>query len=262
MSTVPPQQIAPELHPHPPQELIVYSHSPIFYWWPVWTAGYILAVLTYTQGQTVEFGDATVVIHPSRGVGVFFTTVFLLVIFITHLSVRGIASLTLVLFFITVALALAWLGWWDEVLRVMGSLAIFMNLGFYVFFSSSVFLVWFLSVFGFDRVKAWKFRPGQMVYETAFGTGEQTYDVRGMAVDKLRDDLFRHWILGLGSGDLHITTTGARREEFVIHNVLFVGGKLARIQELAAMRPDETPDVPNAPAAAAAPAGTVTMPQG
>ena len=32
------------------------------------------------------------------------------------------------------------------------------------------------------------------------GSGEVAYDTVGMAVAKRRSDLFRHWILGLGSG--------------------------------------------------------------
>jgi hypothetical protein len=60
-----------------------------------------------------------------------------------------------------------------------------------------------------------------------------------MSVEKKRDDLFRHWILGLGSGDIHISTTGARQAEFFVRNVLFVSTKLQKIQRLASMKPDE-----------------------
>src|SRR5262249_5141254 len=28
----------------------LYSHSPIFYWWPVWLVGYLMALLTYLDG--------------------------------------------------------------------------------------------------------------------------------------------------------------------------------------------------------------------
>ena len=74
------------------------------------------------------------------------------------------------------------------------------------------------------------------------GGGEESYDSRGMSVMKLRDDMFRHWILGLGSGDMNLAATGARKAEFTIHNVLFIDSKLNRIQTLIAMKPDDTPD--------------------
>jgi len=223
----------------------VYSHSPIFYWWPVWFVGYIMAFLTYTQGQTVQFQDLVVRIHPSRTLGVLFTMTFLLVILITHLAVRGVASLTVLMTLIAATLLFAWLGWWEEIFRLLGNLAIYMNLGFYVFFSSAVFVTWVLTTFVFDHMEVYKFHPGQMVHENVLGAGERTYDARGMVVEKLRSDLFRHWILGLGSGDLHVATTGARKEEFVIPNVLFVGAKLNRIQQLASMRPEEFTESPS-----------------
>jgi len=234
----------------PPKTVTVYSHSPIFYWWPVWLMGYILALLTYIQGVETPFGDIHVMIHPNPVLGVMFTFVFLLVILMTHIAVRGLASVTVIITLIAAAFLFGWMGWWEAIMRALGSLAIYMNLGFYLFFSSAVFLVWCLAIFVFDHTKWWTFRPGQMIYETALGTGQQTYDTRGMAVQKLRDDLFRHWILGLGSGDIHITTTGARKEEFVIPNVLFVGAKLDHIQRLASMHPETSEATAPAPQAA------------
>ena len=31
-------------------EVKLYSHSPIFYWWPVWLVGFLMALLTYLDG--------------------------------------------------------------------------------------------------------------------------------------------------------------------------------------------------------------------
>jgi hypothetical protein len=30
-----------------PQKVVVVSHSPLFYSWPVWAVGFLLALLTY-----------------------------------------------------------------------------------------------------------------------------------------------------------------------------------------------------------------------
>ena len=30
-----------------PDEIVVYHHSNLFYWWPVWLAGFIMAIITY-----------------------------------------------------------------------------------------------------------------------------------------------------------------------------------------------------------------------
>jgi hypothetical protein len=250
MSTVAtPQQpgAAPPAGPDPNLRQVVYSHSPIIYWWPVWAVGYLLAALTYMQGVSTPFKDVEVLIHPSPTLGVVFTATFLLVIVITHLTVRGTASLAVILALVAAALFLAYMDWWDDIFRAMGKLAIFMNLGFYVFFSTTILAVWLFAVFVFDRMEYWEFRPGQAVHHTILGAGEQTYDTHGMAVEKKRDDLFRHWILGLGSGDVHISTTGAKKADFVVYNVMFIDAKLARIQRLAAMRPDTDPNLAPAP---------------
>jgi len=227
--------------PTRPREIAIVSHSPIFYWWPVWAVGYLFALLTMLQGEWHQFQDTQVLIHPSRNLGVIFTLIFTMVILMTHFSVRGTASITVIVAAIAVIFMLAYFGWWDAVLQALGSLAIFMNLGFYVFFSSAVFLLWGLAVFVFDRSTYWIVRPGQIVKVSLFGSGEETYDTHGTSVEKKRDDLFRHWILGMGSGDMHIAITGAKKAEFVIPNVLFIGTKLELIQELIALKPDQLP---------------------
>jgi hypothetical protein len=33
-----------------PREIKLVSHSPIFYWWPIWVLGYVLAVITWMDG--------------------------------------------------------------------------------------------------------------------------------------------------------------------------------------------------------------------
>jgi len=224
-----------------PRDVILYSHSPIFYWWPVWAVGYLFALMTLVQGVEHEFKGTTVLIHPSRTLGVVFTFTFLMVIVMTHFSVRGLASVVTIVSAIAIALALAYFQLWESLLNALGSLAIFMNLGFYVFFSTAIFIVWASAVFFFDRSTYYIVRPGQLIHATMFGSGEETYDTHGMSVEKKRDDLFRHWVLGLGSGDVHIATTGAKKADFVIPNVLFIGTKLELIQELVATKPDVVP---------------------
>jgi hypothetical protein len=53
-----------------------------------------------------------------------------------------------------------------------------------------------------------------------------------MIVAKRRSDLFRHWLLGFGSGDLVVKTAGANSQQIEMHNVLFVGSKLQLIQQM------------------------------
>jgi hypothetical protein len=58
-----------------------------------------------------------------------------------------------------------------------------------------------------------------------------------MVLEKYRDDFFRHWVLGFGSGDLHIKPYGSDREEVKVPNVLFIGTKVSTIQHMIATEP-------------------------
>jgi hypothetical protein len=237
------QTVAPAHHHHEAQEqhqaVYVYSHSQFLYWWPVWVIGYIMAFLTWLGGEKVVVGGTEVWFHRSKNVGVLFTLTFFLVILITNVSLRGLASVVAILAFAFTALALAYFGWWEDVFAWMGMVSIYMNMGFYVFFSTLVLLVWAFSVFVYDRMSYWRVTPGQMTYEHVIGGAAKSYDTRGMVFEKHRQDLFRHWVLGLGSGDVQISTTGAKRETLNVPNVLFVDSKIGEIQQMIAAKPDE-----------------------
>jgi hypothetical protein len=92
-------------------------------------------------------------------------------------------------------------------------------------------VLWLVVVLFFDHQVYMVFAPGQLRVCREFG-GEVVYDTRGMVVLKRRSDLFRHRLLGFGSGDLLVNTAGANATQFEMHNVLFVGSKLQVIQEM------------------------------
>jgi hypothetical protein len=263
---------APGAPPAPgiPKELRIYGHSAIFYWWPVWAFGYLMALITWVNGggmavlpphstyanntitvnlktplspaqeRLVREGEFYIHMHPSKNLGVFFTIILLVVIFITNFPLRGLSSALAVTTILVVSLLFAVLDIWEKILGAFGTLAVFMNLGFYVFLSTVLFIIWVMVTFVFDRFHYWRVTPGQITHEYVFGGGQVSFDTEGIAIKKHRDDLFRHWVLGIGSGDIimyPMQAAGSTREEMAIHNVLFVGNKLRRIQELIAERP-------------------------
>lgn len=224
--------------PHPgPTELKVISHSPILYWWPVWVLGYILAGITWWYGEQVEIGGGEIRVHPAGALGlVFFLTLFT-VIAITNISIRGYMSLVVVSVAVTLAVLLAYFGFWGPIMSWVGDLNVYLNQGGYFWFSTLLFAVWVITVFGVDRVSYWHVKPGQITRVSMFGTASRSYDTENMFLEKRRDEVFRHWILGIGSGDLRVQTHGARAEEFLIPNVMFVGSRMETIQQLVAAQP-------------------------
>jgi hypothetical protein len=222
-----------------PKELRVYSHSSLFHWWPVWITGYIMAALTYGYGEQVMLGADREFFHQSSNLGVIFFLVLFLVIQITNFSLRGLASGIAILTICLVTVTLAYLGLWNRILSLFGELKIHLNLGAYFWFSTLLFISWAIGVLIVDRVNYWQVTPGQLTRVSLFGSGTKSYNTQGMTLEKHRSDLFRSWLLGLGSGDLRIQTAGAVKETFDVPNVLFVGSVVKKIERLIAEVPDE-----------------------
>ena len=177
-------------------------------------------------------------IHPSSNLGVIFFLTLFLVILVTNFTMRGLASVIVIIGGALVSVVLAYVGWWDGIFHWFGDLTIHLTLGAYFWFSTLMFCSWVITVFGLDRLSYWEVTPGQLTYKMVFGTGSKSYNAQGMGLEKHRDDVFRHWLLGLGSGDLKIRTSGATREELDLLNVLFISSKVATMQRLIAEVPE------------------------
>lgn len=274
MATAP----APATPPAPskPQEVKIYSHSNLFYWWPVWVVGIVLAILTLTQGTVMVVvpsasilgsADTTLkdgkdvkvkaVLLPAdkdfpekeephlntstrKGYGVIFATVLLVVIFITNVPLRGMWSVLIIMAIVMLSIIFALAGWWDKILGAIKLLDIRLNTGGYLFISLGLLLLWLFALFFFDRQIYITFVPGAMKVCLEIGAGEKQYDTMGMNIERERSDIFRHLILGLGSGDLIIRTSGADRHEFRLNNVLSINHKLSLIEEMQRVRQERT----------------------
>ncbi len=276
----PPKAPPPPKPPELPREMIIYGHSSLFYWWPVWLIGFIyMGISLMSSGRVAivdsyaEYDEEKQVIrlpeerqgrklvlndtltqkeggkttffermHPTKGLGVSYIFLVIMVILITNVPLRGVASAVAVAVIMVVILSFALMGWWDDILSWFGRLAIHMNAGFYGFFSGVLFIAWVMTTYVYDRMNYWRVTPGQITHEYVFGGGQISFETEGIAFKKLRDDMFRHWILGIGSGDLilyPLQAGTATREELTMHNVLFVGSKLTRAQKLIATRIDK-----------------------
>jgi hypothetical protein len=169
--------------------------------------------------------------------GVIFLITLLLVIVITNVPLRGMWSVVVIVtvILLSVILGLAhWNGrsWWEIIIENLVLLDVRINAAGYFFVSFILFAVWLITFLFFDQQTYMIFTPGQLKVRTEIGGGEKAYDTSGMTVEKQRSDLFRHWILGLGSGDLVVNTTGAGVHHFDLPNVLFIGKKVQAIEDM------------------------------
>jgi hypothetical protein len=274
MSTSAPTPTAPAAAPSSgQQEVIVISHSSLFYWWPVWAVGFLMAILTWVEGQVMavvpEGTKADIVkledgeerkalvlpagksfhkaelkpssdlpqdphlhVSPRKSIGVVFSIVLLLVIFITNVPLRGMWSVVVIITLVLISVIFALAGWWDNIIAALSILDVRIDLQGYLLISTVLFVIWLICLLFFDRQTYIIFTPRQFKVCTEIGSGEKVYDNIGMTLERQRGDLFRHLFLGLGSGDLIVKTTGAQAHHFDLPNVLFISSKVQRIEAL------------------------------
>jgi hypothetical protein len=266
------EQVPPHINKRGDAEIRIVSHSNLFYWWPVWVVGFIIAILAWIDGHMMvivprgttlehnrqvqglpEKGEVDLLILPKqkgaadndqgpsvamvrvagyKGYGVFFAIILLLIIVFTNVPLRGMWSVTLVVTAVLLSIILALAGWWEPILARLEQLHIYMNIAGYLVLSSALFVIWLVTLTLFDPQVYMVFTPGQLRVHQEIGGGEAAYDTAGMVIQKQRNDLFRHWVLGLGSGDLIVNTSGATAHHFDLPNVLFVGYKVRQIETM------------------------------
>jgi hypothetical protein len=257
-------------------ELAVYHHSNLFYWWPVWFFGYIMAAITYfedtrlafvpggteareklavildgkelernafllpegksfltktnAEGETVKIEPIYYVQH-RRGLGVLYMVILIVVILITNVTMRGLWSFLVLIFLVGMAAVVTVGGWWDYILPRDGRVSAYIDMGGYLLLATVLFVFWLINFFVMDRQTYMIFTPGQVRLRLEIGGGETVYDTTGIVVQKQRGDLFRHWVLGLGSGDLLIRPAGLA-EPIELTNVLHVGRVVRVIEQM------------------------------
>jgi hypothetical protein len=164
--------------------------------------------------------------------GVVFALTLLLVIIITNVPLRGMWSIMVIVLAVLLITVFALFHWWDAIFHGIALLDIRINTGGYFFISTVLLIVWVVTFILFDRQMYIIFTPGQLKVRLEIGGGEKAYDTSGMTIEKQRSDLFRHWILGLGSGDLIVNTSGAHVQHFDLPNVLFIGKKVQQLEDM------------------------------
>jgi hypothetical protein len=265
MSNVPPaapNRLLPDAPLTGQNEIRIVSHSTLFYWWPVWAVGFIMALITWFDGHYLaivpanaeyrtDVGGHEGLVAPkpynqekpamstphlrmarNKNLGVVYAMFLLLVIAITNIPMRGLWSVITILIIVFGSIILALTNMWEPILKAFELLNIHINLAGYVLISTVLLIIWLITLFLFDQQIYMVFTPGQLRVRLEIGEGETAYDTRGMTIQKQRSDLFRHWILGLGSGDLIVNTSGAQVHHFDLPNVLFVGKKVKEIENM------------------------------
>lgn len=252
--------------------IVVYGHSNLLYWWPVWLVSFVLAAVTYLEGHQMAVVPAGTVIEHNAAVagiggtrdvlvapegksfrlaqeegqksppgmtvssnnnlGVIFVATIVLVAVASTILLRGLVSLVAVVLLITLTVTFALFGWWNDILAFLGGLDIRMNAAGYLAVAVPLFLAWLAVVLLYDRQSYVVFDQGQIRYVREVGDSEIVVQSEGAVVEKKRNDVFRHWLLGFGTGDLMVRTGGPGGPTIELENVLAVGRKLTVIDRM------------------------------
>jgi hypothetical protein len=255
-----------------PEKVVIITHSPLFYWWPVWAVGFLMAGVSWWQGLQVAFvppgtvaerkvqlagheGPRDILIAPagqslpaasgsdelkqpqlrmavSNNPGVLWMMTLCIVIVITHVQLRGVSWLIAIILIGAAVGLLAGLGLWDAILQSVRFIDIHISALGYLSISLFLFVLWLVMFLVVDRLKYMVFTRGQVRVRRVIGEGEKIFDTRGMVFQRHRDDLFRHWLLGFGTADLTVFTSGANAQQIEMPNVLGIGHKLEQIRTM------------------------------
>ncbi len=275
---VPPPPVAPGGTEPPPEGtaqkvdfLVVYGHSNLLYWWPVWLVSFVLAIVTYTEGNQMAVvpdgsdvavarqvegfaGPRDVIVAPegksiplapheqarearmtvsgNNSLGVVFVATLFVVALTSTILLRGLVSIIALAMLLIVAVSFALLDWWTPILAFVGGLDIRMNAAGYLAVGIPLFLAWVVVVMFYDRAQYIVFDQGQIRYVREVGDSEVVIQSEGAIVEKKRNDIFRHWLLGFGTGDLLIRTGGGHGQTIELENVLNIGRKLTIVNQM------------------------------
>lgn len=189
-------------------------------------------------GQKLQIFRPRVSQHAS--LGAIFVIGLLLTIVITNVPLRGLWSFVAIILVVLVCLVISLFSAWDTIFERLSNLHIYINMAGYLFIGTAVFVVWALAVFIFDQRSYIIFTPGQIKVCEHIGASVQAFNTVGVSLEKQRDDLFRHYILGFGSGDLIVRTSGAERHEIKMPNVLGIGWRLKTVEDMIKTLPSST----------------------
>lgn len=207
----------------------IYSHSSLFYWWPVWLYGYFCAAWSYAYGVPIALDGKNILFYPGSWLGLSFLGVFLYVLVFSTTEARGIYSYMLAMVFAALAFAIPRIPGFETVAKMIPDLRVHMNLAFYLVVATSVLFIWLLMALFIDRFTYWKFEPGHLTERHVIGQAANTvYPTLGMVARGMPTDFFRHWILGFGSGDIRLMPQNQQPLE--IKNVLRAKKRLRDIE--------------------------------
>ncbi|MEZ7956691.1 MAG: hypothetical protein QMC23_11360 [Rubritalea sp.] len=215
-----------------------YSHSEFFYYWPLWLVSFIFGDITLFFGShvAVEGLDTSLLVMKQTGYGLTYILVMGFSLFATGVNLRGVWALLTLICIAFAAFILLYFGVWDSALSWAVNQPVYLNHGFYLAIGVILFIPWCVVVFLFDTRKYVKIESNTVTIVYEIGEGARAFDTIGVMMEKKLDNFFKHYLLGFGSGDLIIRTSGGSSEVLYLPNVLRVDRVLRELDHVRSQR--------------------------
>jgi hypothetical protein len=177
--------------------------------------------------------------HPA--LGVVFVILLVVTVVVTNVPLRGLWSFIVLLAVALLSVIISLVpGAWTGIFDAIGKLSIHLNMAGYLFIGVAILALWAVATFVFDRRAYVIFTPGQIKVCEHIGAAVEAFPTLGVSLTKQRDDLFRHYIFGFGSGDLILRFSTGDRREIRIQNVLGIGWQLKAVEDMLRTMPSST----------------------
>lgn len=183
-----------------------------------------------TEAKNRQPASPSMTVASNNSLGVIFAMTLIVVAIVSTLLLRGLVSVIVLLAMIATIVTLALLGLWDDIFAFFGGLDIRMNAAGYLFIGVPLFLLWAFVFFVQDRMHHITFDEGQIRYVMQVGDSEMVIPSDGVIVEKRRSDVFRHWLFGLGTGDLVLRLPNGH--EIEMPNIVNANRRMVLIDEM------------------------------
>jgi hypothetical protein len=183
-----------------------------------------------TEAQNRQPASPSMTVASNNSLGVIFVLTLIVVAIVSTLLLRGLLSVIVLLTMIAAVVTLALLGLWDQIFAFFGGLDIRMNAAGYLFLGVPLFLLWAFVFFLQDRMHYVAFDEGQIRYVLQVGDSETVMSADGVIVEKRRNDVFRHWLFGFGTGDLVLRLPNGH--EIEMPNIVNANRRMILIDEM------------------------------
>jgi hypothetical protein len=220
------------------EPLKLYAHTTLLYWWPVWIAALGLGIWSLLNGVNANLDGREAQFLASSVPSFIFIILLIVTLYISSVRLKGIRSAILIACIAVLLIILGLVGVIDDIAIAVPNAATWISGGAYLWIGGAVFALWSFQTLLIDKLIYYRVTPGQITVVKVIGGAERTYDARGLAIDHAADDFLRHYIFGLGAGDVTLKTSGADPQVFIINNVVGVKGKIKRLQLLSNVEPD------------------------